>query len=660
MPFTLHAGLAFRRGARTYELIRELPDGLWSYEDFHTRHPRTISKAKFVKSVWDGDIVLVGHDSAPAPKDDKTASPRLVAYDNLKGAKLESFKRRMSYITAIQKAHLSRGMRRAIERLVKQVAERIKDAKAPSSSTVMDWLRAYEKSQHAPQSVVDGRAHRAGSIRLNPTMDRLVIDSLRKYYLTRDKFSLRHTLTMIHAQAKPLVAEGKLAEADSRISLSTLSRRVAAMDQFRVIEAREGAARARMVTRTAMDGTVARYPLDVVEVDHTPLNWVVICDRTGLPLGRPMLTVMIDAYSGYVLGFYVSFYGTGLSSVSGVVRCALRFKADMVVGIKLENDWIAEGIPDTLKLDNGLEFHSPVFKRMGWELGCSFTYCRVRTPWLKPHVERFFASLDHLTLARGRVHKRVANVTNMDPNNDAAIMFSAFVRGLMMYVVDFHPFQINERKLARPFDLMKDGLLSVPPARFPHDMERLRMVSALSKQLTVHQGGVDLHGLPFGGAELLPLRQAHGKTFKAWVKWDPDDMSQIWVEDPGSHQWVASPCRWGHYANGLSWNQHLLIRKFARQEFKNNGAYEYLERARLRLHDHWQESVSWKTKADQKLAARFCGATSARVLGAPAASQSSEESPLPPPSAAPIEPICKQEVPAYSFVDEDIYQAIDL
>ena len=97
---------------------------------------------------------------------------------------------------------------------------------------------------------------------------------------------------------------------------------------------------------------------------------------------------------------------------------------------------------------------------------------------------------------------------------------------------------------------MQDGLLSVPPARFPHDMERLRMVSALSKQLMVHQGGVELHGLPFGGAELLPMRRAQARTSGlGW--WDPDDMSQIWVQDPISQQWVGSPCRWGDYANGL-------------------------------------------------------------------------------------------------------------
>lgn len=653
MPFTLHAGLAFRRGARTLELVRELADGSWSYEDCDTRRPGTIQKHKLLKAIWAGEIAVIGDHGSTPPPEAKESSQSLVSYDSLKGAQLEDFKRKMGYVVAIKQAHLSRGMRRAIETVVRKTGLARNDLQIPSTSTVMTWLRKFETSQHAPQSLVTGNAQRVRAGRLHPVMDRLLVESIRKVYLTKAKHSLCHTLAIIHAQAKPLVKSGQLPEAEARISLSTLSRRVQKLDRYRVIEARQGAARARMVCRTTMDGTTAKYPLDAVEVDHTPMNWVVICDRTGLPLGRPLLTVMIDAFTGYILGLYVSFYGPGLSSVSGTLRCALMPKADMVAGVKLEHEWLAEGIPDNIVLDNGLEFHSPIFQLMGWDLGSNFTYCRVRTPWLKPHVERFFGSLDNLTLTRGRIHKRVANVINLNPDEDAAIMFSAFVRGLVMYVVDYHPFQINERKLARPFDLMQEGLALVPPAQFPLDMERLRKVSALSKQLTVHQGGVELHGLPFGGAELLPMRECQGKRFKTWVKWDPDDMSQIWVQDPANDHWVASPCRWGDYSTGLSWNQHLQIRKFAKQEFKNNGAYEYMERARLRLHEHWQESVSWKTKADQKLAARFCGATSARVLCGTADAAS-------PSKTAPTEPISLEQVKAAPPINPDDYQVIDL
>jgi len=642
----------FRRGARTLELMRELEDGCWSYEDCHTRRPGTMPKHKLLKAVWSGEITLIVQETSKARPAAEAAALPLVSLDSLKEAHAADLKRKMDYVVAVRQAHLSRGMRKAIEQLIDRVAERLNDLKPPAASTVMNWFRKFDQAQQAPQALVTGHAQRARTSKLHPEMDRLVNESLRKHYLTRDRFSMRHTLAMVRAQAKPLVVQGTLSEEDTQISLSTLSRRVQKMDRYRVIEAREGAARARMVTRTTMDGTVAQYPLDVVEVDHTPLNWVVICDRTGLPLGRPLLTVMIDAYSGYVLGFYVSFYGAGLSSVSGVVRCALMPKADMVASVKLEHQWISEGIPDTVKLDNGLEFHSPVFQRMGWELGSHFTYCRVRTPWLKPHVERFFGSLDNLTLARGRVHKRVANVVNMNPDQDAAIMFSAFVRGLVMYIVDEHPFQVNERKLKRPHDLMQEGLLSVPPARFPHDLQSLRMVSALSKQLTVHQGGVELHGLPFGGAELLSMRKALGQRFKTWIKWDPDDMSQVWVQEPRSQHWVASPCRWGNYANGLSWNQHLQIRKFARNELKLKGAYDDLERARLRLHDHWQESVSWKTRADQKLAARYSGATSARVL---------DGSPQPPKAAVPdAPPVSVEDIKKLPPFNPDDFEVVNL
>ena len=266
-----------------------------------------------------------------------------------------------------------------------------------------------------------------------------------------------------------------------------------------------------------------------VEIDHTPLNWVVVCDRTGLPLGSgPFLTVVIDSYSNYVLGIYLSFYGPGLSSVSGVLRNAIIPKDDFAAGVKLANRWLAFGVPDEIFVNNGLEFHARIFKNMAWNLCSNLDSCRVRTPWLKPHVERFFATLDYLSLVRGRVHKRVANVMNLDPRKDAAIKFSDLVKGLIMFVTDVYPFEINERKLARPYDLYQEGMEKCPPAAFPLDMDGLRLTTALSKELTVGPGGIELLGLPYGREELLPLHKRYGVRVKTLVKWDPDDLGYIW------------------------------------------------------------------------------------------------------------------------------------
>jgi len=130
----------------------------------------------------------------------------------------------------------------------------------------------------------------------------------------------------------------------------------------------------------------------------------------------------------------------------------------------------------------------------------------------------------------------------------------------------------------------------------------------------VGPGGIELLGLPYGGSELLPMRKRHGEKFKTLVKFDPDDMDAVWVQDPRERSWVQSPCRWPDYANGLSWNQHRLIRKFARESLKLAGAYEHLQAARLRLHEHWMDATSHKSNADAKLAARYSGVTSASVM----------------------------------------------
>lgn len=45
------------------------------------------------------------------------------------------------------------------------------------------------------------------------------------------------------------------------------------------------------------------YPLPRLQIDYMPLNCVVICERTGLPLGEPIHKIAIDANGGYVIGF---------------------------------------------------------------------------------------------------------------------------------------------------------------------------------------------------------------------------------------------------------------------------------------------------------------------------------------------------------------------
>lgn len=633
MNITFQVGLMLRHGQRTLELVRQLDDEKFQFEDTLTKHPLVLDRLTVLKNIWDKTYHVVLSQgvviSSTSPSQGNTHSVEL-DLSSLDSRTLKEIERRLAYLNGMKKAHVSRGERSRVESVVKSVSKSIKDPKPPSASTVMEWARKYQLGQNCPLTLLSGNHFRRRARRINDVVEELIQDAIKTVYLTKKRHTLQHTLNRIHEDADKLVKAGRLDPKKARISMATLCRRVAEVDLYRRIAAREGVARARYVCRTAMNTEQALYPLARVEVDHTVLNWVVICDRTGLPLGRPLLTVAIDAFSGYILGFYLSFYGPGVTSVSGVLRNAILPKSDFTAGVELTRPWIAAGIPDLLVLDNGLEFHARSFKIIAWQLGMSLMHCRVRTPWLKPHVERFFATLNYLTLDRGRVYKRAPNVLHIDPKKDAAILFSDLVRGLIMFCADVHPLQINNRTLARPIELMEEGLASCPPVSYPGDIESLRLASALSKELTCSPGGVELLGVPFGGPELLPMRKKHGERFKVMVKWDPDDIHAIWIQDPTTKAWIESPSRWPHYTSGLSWNQHQIIRKFAREELKAKGAYDELAAARLRLHEFWMDTTSKRSTADTKLAARFGGATSARVMaGVPEASHTiSRQAPI--------------------------------
>lgn len=645
MRISLQAGLVVRHGERALELVRLLSAGEVLLEDMATRRPQTMSASELLRRIWSGKYIVVLESGGGQSGTIHPPAEAPVSLASLPDRDASIVERRLEYMKALKAAHITRGQRARVERVTKKVAER-RGEKPPSASTVMLWARKYENAQFSAHALVSRNYRRRRARRLHPLLDSLITKVLREVYFTRAKHTLQHALDSIRQAARELASRGQVSLEQSYVSLSTVSRRIREVDSYHRVASRDGAARARMLCRTAFGADGATAPLQRVEVDHTILDWVVICDRTGIPLGRPTLTVIIDAYSGYLLGLYLSFYGPGVSSVSGVLRNAVMPKDQMTKGMKLEHDWLASGLPDLLIVDNGLEFHARAFKRMCWDLRADLMYCRVRTPWLKPHVERFFSTLGGLTLVRGRVRKHEANVLRIDPMKDAAITFSALVRGLVKFATDVYPFMVNERKLARPYDLFREGIERMPPVEYPGSWDEFRLSSALSKQLTVSQGGIELHGMPFGQGELLGMRRRHGKNFKTLVKWDPDDMQCVYVEDPMTGEWVTSPCRWHVYAQGLSWNQHKLIRQFARAELKLKGAEDELMRARLELDEYWRTNTAKLKRVDAKEYARTSGFTSARVLGGTPGSLAPEAVVLPPA----LNPMQPESIPEFETV----------
>ena len=95
----------------------------------------------------------------------------------------------------------------------------------------------------------------------------------------------------------------------------------------------------------------ATLPLQYVFADHYKLDVLCVDDEFREALGRLWLTVLIDAYSRAVLGFWLAYEDPNIESIQGALRHAIWPKTGLAeLGIDLP--WACYGIPQRLFLDN--------------------------------------------------------------------------------------------------------------------------------------------------------------------------------------------------------------------------------------------------------------------------------------------------------------------
>lgn len=401
------------------------------------------------------------------------------------------------------------------------------------------------------------------------------------------------------------------------ISYSTLRRQIKKVDGFALDSSRYGAAYARNKWRYSLGGAGCSRAMQRYEIDHTTLDIVVICDVTGLPLGRPTITVVIDSYSSYVVGFFISFWGPGLASTFSALKVAFSPKdAYELSKLNIESPWHGMGVCELLVMDNGLEFHSPQMRALATRVHMDLLYNPVRTPWLKGCVERSLGELGHLLPNSGRVEKPRDNYIPISPEKTASITFSALCQGLAMAFVDVHANEPNQRKLARPIDLFRDSLEELPPPSLLGPTHEIDIVMAKQSTRQVGNEGVILNYLRYNSRELNSLRHQYGQRFQTEIRLLPDNLGHIYVRVPDSPNWIVVPCCYPEYTNNLSIVQHLAIRRYAKQELSRKNAEEVLNKYKAKLQAMWLSSVRQGKRLKSAQLKALSGLTSNHALGA--------------------------------------------
>ncbi|MCK9259721.1 MAG: DDE-type integrase/transposase/recombinase [Azoarcus sp.] len=536
--------------------------------------------------------------------------------DELSAQVRSDLARRRHYLESIL-AHGKPVFTRAyLEPLIRQAAEGIEDAKPPSVISVYRWYRSYRQSKDTRALIP--RIDRRGS-RRPAQSDRLLelaAEAIEEAFRASPQASGPNILSRLIAKVENENRKVLHGEPLKAPSLSTLYRLLKRTDAYDKVRLREGKSAADKRFRLVKGRVRTGHILERVEVDHTPLDLFLIDERTGLPLGRPTLTVLIDHHSRMLFGYYLSFGDPSAAAVMGALRHAIlpkRPPADVIPGLKIENPWPCYGRPDLLVLDNGLEFHGNDLESVAFDLDIRLQYCPKHQPQFKGTVERHLKTINYFFCHQlpGTSFARLHERGDYDPQKHALLTLGEFKQLFEKWVVDVYAQTTHRGIGTTPWDKWHEGLKHREP-KLPEDLHDLQRRIGLVAERSLRRDGVILHGIRYNGDALAPILRAYGDGIQVRVLYDPEDLGEIQVWGPDDTEPIAVQALDQDYANGLTVRQNQLIRGLLRERGAEAEDRPALQRARNDLVQAVERLMASRKQRHRRRGAAIKGMSSNR------------------------------------------------
>lgn len=322
----------------------------------------------------------------------------------------------------------------------------------PSWRILSSWKSKYYKSGKSILSLVPKHS-RKGNRKRKTDSQLLVEEAINKKYLTREQISVAEAFT--YYKARVIEVNRQNHEQKIRpISQRTFYNRINELPPYDVSVARFGKRYADREFRMVDHIVPATYPMEYVEIDHTPAPVMLLDDELDLPLGRPYLTILYDRYSECIVGLYVGFRDPSFESVrSAFINATLKKDWLKKKYPNIVNDWPCHGKITYLVADNGAEFWSDDLESALKPLVTDILYTKAAKPWEKPHVEKAFDSFYKRLFSRlpGKTFNNITELKDYDPKKHAVVRVSVFLELLYKWVVDYFHMESDSKERRIPF-----------------------------------------------------------------------------------------------------------------------------------------------------------------------------------------------------------------
>ncbi|HEC1609946.1 Mu transposase C-terminal domain-containing protein [Pseudomonas aeruginosa] len=491
------------------------------------------------------------------------------------------------------------------------------------TATLYRWLERYRSWNEVLALVPRKRGWQSGNSRLTAQAEKLIEQVIDEHYLTIQRKTVQSTISEIESQAKALGITPP--------SASAIRARVSRIPEKIKLRRRGFADKARN-RHTPSVGTFpgADYPLAIVQIDHTPVDLIIVDDRHRKPIGRLWLTLAIDVHSRMITGYYLALEEPSEISVAMCVAHSILPKEAWLNLHGVQGEWPVWGFPRVVHSDNGPDFKAENFRRSCANYNIENQFRPVKRPKYGGHIERLLGTfMRELHELPGTTHSSVTKREGYDSDKHSVLTMNEFeewlVRSILLYHANYHSaiYMSPARKWHLGFfgNREADALVSIPPR--PADPLTVQLDFMPSDRRTIQHYGVQLDLYYYSEA----LRHWIGTTDpdtgnarKFVFRRDPRDISIIWFYDPVLKQYFRVPVAYQAFPAATLW-EYRAAKKQAVEEGRQHIDDALIARLILERRQIVEEASASTKKARrdaQKHKTHSKKSTPARPVNAPA------------------------------------------
>ncbi len=482
---------------------------------------------------------------------------------------------------------------------------------AVSYSSLEKWLRNFRQSGYDIRALVPrtDRAGGKGVKRLDPYLEQLLESVFEECAKEMHYRTVEDVFAML---ANAIAEQNRTLSIENRLKLpaqSTVYRRIKEKRLERLLR-RQPSIIENQANQSVGKGPEPNRPLQRVEIDHTCLDLLVVDEEDRLPIGRPTLTFALDVYTGFPFGCYVGFEPPSYHTVQLCLLHGILPKPDCQNLYGTTNSWSVYGLPEVLVVDNGKEFRGQDLSDACAQLGIELQPTPVRKPWFKGSIERYFRTLNTGLIhpLPGTTFSNILERGDYNPATQACISLASFRQLLHIFILDVYAQRWHSGLEATPVKRWQESVLAGFKPALAHSAQEVRILLLRTAERTVQRTGIDFEALRYQCPELARVRSQPNNGEKVRIKYDPADLSALYVSDPAAPQgWLRVPAVDQDYTAGLSLWKHRIIREYVLREKREVNIYELAAAKQLIQQLAAAEFKMTRQQRGRKTAARWLG-----------------------------------------------------